>query len=80
MNGNGLLAVLAMLLALAIPVVAIVVLLRVSLRRLSGRRAGHDRFLGAVSRAGIHASHLQADTPDVDEIAVPRTRRPPPGT
>ena len=63
MDANSLLAVFAMLLALAIPVVAIVGLLRISLHRLAGRRSGHDRLLGTVSRAGVHYAHLQADTP-----------------
>ncbi|MBI3749156.1 MAG: hypothetical protein HY262_09980 [Chloroflexi bacterium] len=71
MDLDVLLAVSAMVLAVAIPVVAIVPVLRVSRDKLLGRRHGRDRFLGAVSRAGVQASHLQADTPDVDDIAVP---------
>lgn len=76
LDADILLAVSAMVLALAIPVIAIVAILRVSRDKLLGRRHGRDRFLGAVSRAGVQASHLQADTPDVDDIAVPLPPRP----
>jgi hypothetical protein len=73
---SALIAVPAMLLALGIPVVAIVLLLRLSRRRLSGRSGVGDRFLSGVARAGVQASHLEADTPDVDDIAVPLAPRP----
>lgn len=72
---SAIIAVPAMLLALGLPVVAFVLLLRVSRRRLSGRRGTHDRFLGGIARAGVQASHLEADTPDVDDIAVPLAPR-----
>ena len=75
MDVNSALAVPAMILALGIPVVAIIVLMRLSLRRLSGRRGRHDRLLGGIARAGVQASHLEADTPDVDDIAVPLAPR-----
>jgi hypothetical protein len=73
---SALVAVPAMLLALAIPVVAIVALLRMSLRRLSGRRGGHDHGLAAIARAGVQLSHLEAATPEVDDIAMPLPPRP----
>lgn len=73
---SALIAVPAMVLALGIPVVVTALLLRVSLRRLSGRRRPHDRFLSAMARGGVQASHLEAGTPDVDDIAVPRAPRP----
>ena len=73
---SALIAIPAMLLALAIPVVVLVLLVQASLRRLSGRRERRDRILGAFARAGVHASHLQADTPDVDDLSVPRAPRP----
>jgi hypothetical protein len=73
---SALIAVPAMFLALAIPVVVTVMLLRVSLRRLSGRRGPHDRLLSGIARGGVQASHLQAGTPDVDDIAVPLAPRP----
>ena len=72
---NSLLAALAMGFALAIPVAVLVGLIRVSWRRLSGRRNATDRLLGGVARAGVHWSHLQAQTPDVGDIAVPLPAR-----
>jgi hypothetical protein len=73
---NSPLAVPLMLAGLAAPIVFVVFLFRVSRRRLSGRRGRFDRFLGGVARGQVQASHLAADTPDVDRIAVPRAPHP----
>ena len=73
---NSVLAVPLMLAALAIPIVLIVFLFRISLRQLSGRRGHFDGLLGGIARGNVQASHLQAGTPDVDDIAVPRAPRP----
>jgi hypothetical protein len=73
---GALMAVAAMVLAFAIPVVVVAVLVRASLRRLSGRRGRHDRLLSSVARAGVEYSHLRGVGPEVDDIAVPSAPRP----
>ena len=68
------LAVPAMLLAVAVPVIVVVVLLRLSRRRFEGRPGRWDRWLGGIARGHVQASHLEAGTPEVDDIAVPVAR------
>jgi len=67
-----LLAIPAMLAAIAIPVLIVIGLLWLSRRRFEGRRGRGDRLLGGVARAGVQVSHVEAGTPHVDDIAVPK--------
>ena len=73
---NSPLAIPLMLAGLALPIAVTVFLLRISRRRLSGRKGRYDGLLGGVARGQVQASHLEAGTPDVDEIAVPHVPRP----
>ena len=64
--------------ALAVPVVVIVGLFRVALRRLSGRRGPHDRLFEAMGRANAMNAHLTLGYPDPDDLAVPTPVGAPP--
>ena len=65
------LSIVAMIGAFALPIMVIVGLLRLSKRRLEGRRSRLDGLFGGVARGGVMGSHLQAGTPHPDDIAVP---------
>jgi len=72
-----LLAIPAMLVAIAIPVLIVVGLLWLSQRRFAGRTSRGDRLFRGVARAGVQTSHLEAATPHVDDVAVPKPNRTP---
>jgi hypothetical protein len=65
------LAILAMLAAIAAPLLLIFALFRVANRRWSGRRGKHDRLFEGMARASTMTSHLGASTPHPDDLAVP---------
>ena len=69
--------VLALLLALVLPIGIVVGLLWLSKRHLEGRRSRYDSALGGAARAGLIGSHLEAGTPHPDDVAVPTPARPP---
>ena len=69
---------LAVLLAVSLPIVIVVGLLLLAKRHLEGRRTRLDGLLGGVARAGVTQSHLEAGTPHPDDIAVPTPGVPPP--
>jgi hypothetical protein len=69
-----LLAIPAMLAAIAIPVLIAIGLLWLSGRRFAGRTGRGDRLFGGVARAGVQVSHVEAATPHVDDIAVPKPK------
>ncbi len=71
---TDLLAIPAMLAAIAAPILIVVGLLWLSQRRFAGRKGRGDRLLGGVARAGVQASHVEAGTPHVDDIAVPKAK------
>lgn len=67
---------LVMALFIAVPVTITVLLLRVSFRRMSGRRGRFDSLFGGLARANAMFWHLNAGSPHPDDVnAVP----PPPG-
>ena len=63
-----------MLAAIALPILIVVGLLWLSQRRFAGRKGRGDRLLGGVARAGVQVSHVEAGTPHVDDIAVPKPK------
>ncbi len=65
------LTVAGVLLSIAIPVACIVGLIWAAHRHLSGRRSRFDGLFTGIGRANAMNSHLQAGTPDPDELAVP---------
>lgn|SRR5512146_795384 len=76
---SDLLAFGAIFAALAAPVVLVILLFRVALRRFSGRHGKYDSLFEGMGRAAATYSHLVADMPDPDDVAVPKTKAPPPG-
>lgn len=61
---------------IAVPVVLTLLLLRVSFRRMSGRRGPFDGLFGGMGRANAMSWHLHGGGPHPDDVnAVP----PPPG-
>lgn len=75
---NDLLAIPLMVGALALPLLVFAVLIVLARRRFAGRRSRLDGVLGGVARGHVQASHLEAGTPPVDDIAVPVRRKAPP--
>ncbi len=65
-----------MLLGLASPVVLFLGLIWLARRHLEGRRGRLDGLFGGIGRANAMNSHLQAGTPDPDDLAVPVPPRP----
>jgi hypothetical protein len=65
-----------MLLGLVSPIVVFVVLLWISRRHLAGRHSRFDGLFGGIGRSGAMYSHLNAGTPDPDDLAVPLPPRP----
>ncbi len=55
----------------AIPVMVIVGLLWLARRRYAGRRSRLDGLFEGIGRANAINSHLNAGTPDPDDLAVP---------
>ena len=55
----------------AIPVMVIVGLLWLARRRYAGRRSRLDGLFEGIGRANAMNSHLNAGTPDPDDLAVP---------
>jgi len=74
--GGATLAIASMLIALAAPVAVVVVLLWLARRRFMGRRGRFDGLFGGIGRANAMNSHLQAGTPDPDDLAVPSAPMP----
>ena len=59
------------LLVAGLPVAVIVLLIVVTVRRLSGKRSRFDGLLGGVARANAQSWHLQGGGPHPDDAAVP---------
>jgi hypothetical protein len=70
-------AALALVLIVAIPVIVVAGLLWMAHRHLSGRRGRFDGLFTGLARGNAMSSHLQAGTPDPDDLAVPIPPRPP---
>lgn len=64
------------LLGIASPVVLFVGMIWLARRHLAGRRSRFDGLFGGIGRAAAMNSHLQAGTPDPDDLAVPVPPRP----
>ena len=58
----------------AIPTAIAVGLFLLGKRHLDGRRTKYDRLFEGMGRANATRSHLLADTPDPDDLAVPSPR------
>ena len=64
------------LLGLASPVVFFAGMIWLARRHLAGKRSRFDGLFGGIGRAAAMNSHLQAGTPDPDDLAVPVPPRP----
>jgi hypothetical protein len=73
---GNLLIVGLMLLGMVAPIVLVVALIWISRRHLAGRRSRFDGLFGGIGRSGATYSHLNAGTPDPDDLAVPIPPRP----
>jgi hypothetical protein len=76
---SGVLIIVGLVLALAAPILLAIVLFRLGTRRFSGRRGRHDALFDAMGKASAMNSHLQAGTPDPEDLAVPSPVVGPPG-
>jgi hypothetical protein len=70
------LVVVVLLLAVAAPIAAIVGIFWVTHRRVVGQHSRFDGLFSGIGRANAMNSHLEAGTPDPDELAVPVPPRP----